>query len=314
DEQGLLGFAFHPNYAQNRMYYIYFVESSGNSCFGNNPRFNMVAERTAGTSLRPAASDPQRTIQRLRDPSDNRNGGTIDFDKDGYLVVGIGDGGTTQGDPQNRSQNLDSLHGKFLRLDVNSDAFPDDTTRNYAIPTSNPFAVSGGRPEIWAYGARNPYRWSFHPVTGEIWLGDVGQWDWEEVTRVPKGANLGWRLREGNVCFNPATGCPSEGLQRNALVLPHAQASCITGGAFFTSSAAPRAFHGTYLVADFGTSRVWAARPQGDTLLNLAEIGSVSRVASFDRDRHGRILVTAHGTTTTGPGNNTPNGRVLLLE
>lgn len=307
DEQGLLGFAFHPNFAQNRKYYIYYVEASGGgNCFGNNfPRFNMVSERTAGESMRPATSDPQRTILRLRDPYDNHNGGTIEFDKDGYLVVGIGDGGTTQGDPQNRAQNLDSLHGKFLRLDVNGDDFPNDTTRNYAIPASNPFATSGGRPEIWAYGARNPYRWSFHPVTGDIWLGDVGQWDWEEVSRVPKGANLGWRIREGNACFNPSSGCTSAGLQAPALVLGRTAATCITGGTFFVGSPSS-AFNDTYIFGDFGTSRVWASRVQGDSLVNLTEIATISRVVSFDRDKQGRILVTTHGGTN--------NGRILLLE
>lgn len=310
DEQGLLGFAFHPNYAQNRKYYTYYVEATGSGCFSNNfPRFNMVAERTAGSSGRPATDDPQRTILRLRDPYDNHNGGTIGFDKDGYLVVGIGDGGTTQGDPQNRAQNLDSLHGKFLRLDVDSDAFPDDTTRNYAIPATNPFAVSGGRPEIWAYGARNPFKWSFHPVTGEIWLGDVGQWDWEEVTRVPKGANLGWRIREGNACFNPSSGCTSEGLLPPALTLARAAATCIVGGAFFVGPAS--AFNGAYIFGDHGTNRVWAARVQNDSLVDLTELGTVNKVVSFDRDRAGRILATTMSSSSNITNN---SGRVLVLE
>ncbi len=303
-EEGLLGFAFHPNYPQNRRYFTYFVGGTGG---GNAPRFNILAERTAGSSGRPATGDPQRTILSISDPYDNHNGGTIGFDKEGHLVLGIGDGGTVNGDPENRAQNLDSLLGKFLRVDVDSpDAYPNDSTRNYAIPSTNPFAVSGGRPEIWAYGARNPFKWSFHPVTGEIWLGDVGQWDWEEVTRVPKGANLGWRLREGNVCFNPAQNCPSSvGLERPVLVLPHTEASCITGGVFFAGPVS--AFNGTYIFGDFGTSRVWASRVQNDTLVDLTEIGTVSRVVSFDRDRKGRILVSAIGTTAT-------NGRVLVLE
>ncbi len=305
DEQGLLGFAFHPNYAQNRKYYIYYEDGTGG--FGNNSlRFNLLVERIAGETGRPATNDQQRTILRLRDPYDNHNGGTINFDKEGYLVLGIGDGGSINGDPENRSQNLDSLHGKFLRFDVDgADAFPDDTTRNYAIPASNPFATSGGRPEIWAYGARNPYRWSFHPVTGELWVGDVGQWDWEEVSRVPKGANLGWRLREANVCFNPSSGCPSEGLQHPALSLAHSEASCIVGGTFFVGPVSP--FNGAYIFGDFGTSRIWAARVQGDTLVNVTEIGTVNRLVSFDRDREGRILVSAIGTNAT-------NGRVLVLE
>lgn len=310
DEQGLLGFAFHPDYVQNRKYYLYYEEGSG-SCLGNTARYNMVVERTAGASGRPATSDAQRTILRLRDPYDNHNGGTIAFDKEGYLVVGIGDGGTTQGDPQNRAQNLDSLHGKFLRLDVNGDDYPNDTTRNYAIPPTNPFAVSGGRPEIWAYGARNPWKWSFHPLTGELWAGEVGQWTWEKITRVPKGANLGWRLREGPVCFNPATNCPSEGLLPPALSLRAADAGSITGGVFFIGDPSS-AYHGAYIFGDFLRHKLFAARVQDTILVDSTGIGTLFRVVSFDRTHEGQILATSISVNQNNTANNT--GRVFVLE
>ncbi len=323
DEQGLLGFAFHPEFAQNRKYYVYFVDGTGGGFGGGgfpggggtSQRFNVIAERTAGSSGRPATADAHRTIIRIPDPYDNHNGGTIAFDTTGALVLGIGDGGTTQGDPQNRAQSPDSLHGKFLRFDVDSpDAYPADTTRNYAIPADNPFKDSTGyRPEIWALGARNPWKWSFHPVTGEIWMGEVGQWDWEKISRVPKGGNLGWRLREGPVCFNPATNCPSEGLVPPALSLPHLNPSSITGGVFFTSVASSP-FNGTYIFGDYGSFHVWAARVQGDSLVDLTEIGSVNKVVSFDRDHQGNILATSISSSTSRQNISSSEGSVFILE
>jgi glucose/arabinose dehydrogenase len=309
DEQGLLGFAFHPNFTTNRKYYVYFVGGTSQA------RLNVVAERTAGTSGRPATSDAQRTVFRITDPYDNHNAGSLGFDGEGHLVFAIGDGGTTQGDPQNRAQNRDSLHGKFLRIDVNSDAYPADTARNYAIPATNPFKDSLNiRPEIWALGLRNPWKWSFHPVTGEIWVGDVGQSTQEEVSRVPKGANLGWRIREGNACYNPSTNCQSlsAGFQAPALTLTTSQGTCIAGGTFFLGNSAS-AFHGTYIFGDHGSHRVWATRVQGDSLVGMTQIGSVNKVVSFDRDRQGRILATTI-SPTTGFSISSNIGRVLVLE
>jgi glucose/arabinose dehydrogenase len=310
-EQGLLGFAFHPQYLTNRKYYVYYVTGANTT---QNPWVDLLVERTAGVSGRPATSDAQRIINRITDPYDNHNAGTLGFDKEGYLVYAIGDGGTTQGDPQNRAQNPDSLLGKFMRLDVDGpDAYPSDTTRNYAIPATNPYKDSVGvRPEIWARGVRNPWKWSFHPVTGDIWVGDVGQDTWEEISRVPKGGNLGWRQREGNACYNPSTNCLSTGLQAPALVLPRSSATCITGGVFFAGASSAE-FNGTYIFGDHGTHRVWAARLQGDTLVDLTQIGSVNKVASFDRDRQGRVLATTI-SPTSGFAITSNIGRVMVLE
>jgi glucose/arabinose dehydrogenase len=308
-EDGLLGFAFHPGFAQNRKYYVFFVGGT------TSARLNVVAERIAGPSGRPATTDAHRTVLRITDPYDNHNGGTIAFDKEGYLVIAIGDGGTTQGDPQNRAQNPDSLLGKFLRIDVDSpDAYPSDTTRNYAIPSTNPYKDSANvRPEIWARGLRNPWKWTIHPVTGEIWAGDVGQDRWEEITRVPKGANLGWRQREGNVCFNPTTNCLSDGLQPPAMALQRSHATSITGGTFFLGDPSS-AFHGTYIFGDYGTTRnMWAARVQNGMLVDSTRIGEFNKVVSFDRDRQGRILATSI-SATVGFGISSNIGRVVVLE
>jgi glucose/arabinose dehydrogenase len=309
DEQGLLGFAFHPQFAANGKYYVYFQGGT------TTARLNTLAERVAGTSRRPSTADAQRTLFRLSDPYDNHNGGTLGFDGEGHLVFAIGDGGTTSGDPENRAQNKQSFHGKFLRVDVNgADAFPADTNRNYAIPATNPFKDSSAYlPEIWAYGLRNPWKWSFHPVTGEIWAGDVGQNTFEEVSRVPKGANLGWRLREAHVCFNPATNCPSEGLQPPAISIPSSLAGSVTGGTFFTGTPSS-AFNNTYIFGDYGTHRVWAFKVGANgALSDSTVIGSVNKVVSFDRDRQGRILATSI-SPTTGFQITSNIGRVMVLE
>lgn len=318
-EQGLLGFAFHPQYLTNRKYYVYYITGGGTA---QNPWIDRLVERTAGVSGRPATSDAQRTLSRIADPYDNHNAGTIGFDKEGYLVYAIGDGGPgSGGDPQRRSQNPDSLLGKFMRLDVDSpDAYPSDTTRNYAIPATNPFKDSAGyRPEIWARGLRNPWKWTFHPVTGEIWAGDVGQDLYEKITKVPKGGNLGWSIMEANSCFNhdgsftsPLSSCNTAGIKQPALALPHTTATCITGGTFFIGNPSS-AFDGTYIFGDHGKHTVWAARVQGDTLVDLTQIGSVNKVASFDRDREGRVLATSI-SPSTGFGISSNIGRVLVLE
>jgi glucose/arabinose dehydrogenase len=273
-----------------------------------------VAERVAGSSLRPLTSDVQRTLLRVSDPYDNHNGGTLGFDGEGHLVLAIGDGGTTSGDPEHRAQNPQSFLGKFLRFDVNGpDAFPSDTTRNYAIPSTNPFKDSASYlPEIWAYGLRSPWKWSFHPATGEIWAGDVGQDKYEEISRVPKGANLGWRLREGPACFNPSTGCPSEGLQPPIQTMQRTHASSITGGVFFMGDPSS-AYHGAYVFGDYGTHRLWAFRYQNGALVDSTVIGSINKVVSFDRDRQGRILATS--ISPTNAFTITSNiGRVFVLE
>lgn len=310
DEQGLLGFTFHPDFLTNHKYYIYYVGGTASA------RGDIIAERTAGSSLRPATSDAQRTILRISDPYDNHNSGTILFDQEGYLLFGIGDGGTTSGDPQNRAQNTDSLLGKFLRFDVNgADAFPSDTARNYAIPATNPFVnMAGYKPEIWAYGARNPWKWTLNPETGTVWVGDVGQDTWEKVTRVPKGANLGWRFREGPVCFNPTTNCPSDGILFPDLSLRDSIATAIIGGTFF--HAVPGTpFAGSYIFGDHGTSRIWAVRVEGDSLIDstLTRIGTLNKPVSFDRDRQGRVLVTTI-SPSVGFGISSNVGRVLVLE
>jgi glucose/arabinose dehydrogenase len=312
DEQGLLGFAFHPNYNANGKYYLYYVTGTSGAT-----RADHIVERVAGTSGRPATSDAQRTILSLSDPYDNHNGGTIGFDSEGFLMAGLGDGGSG-GDPENRAQNKMDLLGKFIRLDVNgADAFPSDTARNYAIPATNPFKDSASyRPEIWAYGVRNPWKWSFHPVTGAVWAGDVGQEYREEVSRVAKGANMGWKIREGNTCYNPSNGgnplssCVSTGMTEPVLTVVRGKAQSITGGAFFTGNPAS-AYHGVYIYGDYVSDSVWAARIVNDSVTEQIRLGLVYNVSSFNRDAHGRVLAVSLSAASAVGAN---NGIVYVFE
>ncbi|MCA9753242.1 MAG: PQQ-dependent sugar dehydrogenase, partial [Gemmatimonadetes bacterium] len=199
NEQGLLGLAFDPDYDTNGYFYTYYIAGTGAG--------NSVIRRYTVTS-NPDVADPNTEYKIFRYPQafTNHNGGTIEFGPDGYLYLGLGDGGSAN-DPGNRAQNGLELLGKMLRVDVTMDDFPADTLQNYAIPPSNPFVGDPNfRDEIWSYGVRNPYRWSFDPSTGDLWMADVGQNCYEEVNFQPGtsvgGENWGWRIMEGTHCFN----------------------------------------------------------------------------------------------------------------
>lgn len=206
------------------------------------------------------------------------------------MYVGIGDGGSG-GDPEARAQNLDSLLGKIHRLNVDSaDAFPSDTTRNYAIPSDNPFVGQGtAKAEIWAYGLRNPWKWSFHPTTGKLWVGDVGQDAQEEISLVPKGGNMGWKIREGNSCYSPSSGCTSVGLVPAKISIPQPTAQSITGGVFFVGNPSA-AFNGTYIFGDYVTDSIWAARLVNDSVVERIRLGTINTISSFNLDNQGRVF------------------------
>ncbi|HLU69165.1 MAG TPA: PQQ-dependent sugar dehydrogenase, partial [Fibrobacteria bacterium] len=195
EDGGLLGFAFHPDYVNNRIYYLYYVAAV---TVKPHPGRILLEERYADSTLRARdTTRAPRLILSLDKPYVYHNGGTLRFGPDGFLYTAIGDGGSS-GDPQNRAQNPGVLWGKFLRIMPDGpDAYPDDPTRNYGVPADNPFVDSAGYlPEIWAYGLRSPWKWDWNPLTGTIWVGDVGQSQYEEVTTVPRGGNLGWKIRE----------------------------------------------------------------------------------------------------------------------
>lgn len=278
NEQGLLGVAFHPDFGENRKYYVNYVHPENGA--------TIVAERIADTSLLRDAGTPQRVVMEIPQPYGNHNGGTITFGPDdGYLYIGTGDGGSG-GDPGNRAQDPGELLGKFLRIDVDG----RDAGKEYAVPADNPFMDNSAYlPEIWAVGLRNPWKWSFRPETGEIWAGDVGQGTREEITRVPRGANLGWRIWEGDHCY--AGSCSREGMTMPVLDLDRDEAVSVTGGVFFTADA-ESPFYGGYVFGDYGSGTVWVLREDESGAWTRTRAGRVPDVSSFDTDARGRVFAS----------------------
>src|SRR4029079_12881205 len=227
-ERGLLGLAFHPSYPKVPYFYVNFTDTHGNTAIdrftvSSNPD---VANRQSGFR-----------VLTITQPYANHSGGDIAFGRDGYLYIGMGDGGSA-GDPGNRAQSLSSLLGKMLRIDVNHRT----STRNYVSPATNPYVGKTGLDEIWARGLRNPWRWSFDRATGNLWIGDVGQDRYEEVDRSPvsgstpagRGLNYGWRVLEARACYNPSSGCSTSGKTMPLIAYAHTSTGtdncAVTGG------------------------------------------------------------------------------------
>ncbi|MFI5120775.1 MAG: PQQ-dependent sugar dehydrogenase [Thermoanaerobaculia bacterium] len=243
-ERGLLSIAFEPGTGPKSQFWADYTDVNGDTTVS---LFSFAGDLAAAAS--------ETVVLKIAQPFANHNGGQLAFGPDGYLYVGMGDGGSA-GDPNNNGQSLSTLLGKILRIDVR--AFP------YGIPRDNPFAGSvAARPEIWAYGLRNPWRFSFDRKTGDLWIGDVGQDAWEEVDFQPAGsaggANYGWRLTEGNHCFNPATGCPTSGITFPVAEYSHASGCSITGGFVYRGGDFAR-LSGIYFYADYCSGRVWGLR------------------------------------------------------
>ena len=299
-EQGLLGLAFDPAYVSSGKFYVYVVNAAGDL------EVRQYSRSTANPDLADGASG--NVILTIPHPVNaNHNGGWIGFGPDGYLYIATGDGGSG-GDPANNAQNLDVLLGKMLRIDVSTDAFPADPNRDYTIPTDNPFAATAGADEIWAYGLRNPWRPSFDRVTGDLYIADVGQNQWEELNHQPAGVggvNYGWVVKEGTHVFDPTRpGNPpptSPGLTDPLVEYPHASDG--TGGFAVTGGYVHRGqspgMQGVYLYADFVTSEVWSFRVVDGAAVDAANRtdqivavgGSVDQIASFGEDGHGNLYV-----------------------
>jgi glucose/arabinose dehydrogenase len=239
---GLLGMAFHPRFAENGFAYVVYTG------FGGPTNLRLVlsrfVSRDGGQTFDPAS---EQVLLRLDKPWEDHNGGHIAFGKDGYLYFGTGDGGSPQ-DKLNNAQNPNQLFGKMLRLDV-------DGGTPYGIPPGNPFAKGGGRPEIYALGLRNPWSWSFDRLTGELWLGDVGESSLEEVNKIVLGGNYGWPLKEGTAWFrgSPGTAPP---LVDPEYVYPHTDGFAVLGGYVYRGSAIP-SLAGKYVFADYSFGRLW---------------------------------------------------------
>ncbi len=285
NEQGLLGLAFHPDYAANGYFFVNYTDNNGDT---------VVARYTVSSDPDRADPDSERVVLQIAQPYPNHNGGALAFGPDGFLYIGMGDGGAG-GDPQNNAQNPLSLLGKLLRIDVNTGA--DDAP--YALPADNPFITRAEvRPEIWALGLRNPWRFSFDQLTGDLYIGDVGQNAIEEVDFQPAGSpggeNYGWRFYEGSRPYQDAGSAPA-GVVPPIAEYTHAEGGCsVTGGYVYRGAALP-ALHGVYLFADYCTGRIWAlARDAGGAWQRQPFSQAAFQVSAFGQDAAGELYLLSH--------------------
>ena len=297
-ERGLLGFAVAPDFATTGTFYVYLTNLAGDS--------ELRRYRTLAGNRDQADAASGDLILTFAQPFSNHNGGWLDFGPDGFLYLGSGDGGSG-GDPQNNGQNTNNLLGKILRLDVRSDGFPGDPLRDYAIPPGNPFATAGGRPEIWAYGLRNPWRASFDPLTQNLWIGDVGQGAVEEIDLMRPGdggANFGWRVFEGTQLFS---GPAIAGTMPPVAEYLHGggarEGNSVTGGHVYRGPV--EALRGQYVFGDFVNGNLWsipirrisqsATVPSAQFILRRTDFtpaqGAINNIASFGVDQQGNLYV-----------------------
>jgi glucose/arabinose dehydrogenase len=284
-ERGLLGLAFHPSYASDGRFYVDYTDPDGNTAISEMRR----------SAASPLVADPasERVLLRIDQPYPNHNGGMLAFGPDGDLYVGMGDGGSA-GDPEDRAQDRSTLLGKILRIDVDH----PDAGRAYGIPTTNPAAaVAGARPEVWASGVRNPWRFSFDQTTGDLWIGDVGQDSWEEVDRLTaasgggRGADLGWRLMEGRACYDPPSGCATGGLTAPLAVYGHGPDCAVTGGYVYRGTQSP-AIAGAYLFGDYCSGRIRALDAAGPDVQDPSLLlQSGHALSSFGQGDDGELYV-----------------------
>jgi glucose/arabinose dehydrogenase len=277
-ERGLLGLAFHPRFTENRRFFVNYTDRGGDT--------HIAEFRARDADAADAGSE--RTLLVIAQPFSNHNGGGLAFGRDGRLYIGLGDGGSG-GDPLNNGQRLDTLLGKMLRLDV-------DGAEPYTVPSDNPFrGRAGARPEIWAHGLRNPYRFAFDGATGDLYIGDVGQNAREEVSvglfARGGGENYGWNVMEGSACYATAS-CDRSGLTLPVHDYGHDQGCSITGGVVYRGCRMPD-LAGAYFFGDFCRGSVRSLRLAGGRAGELREwsLRGVSAVSSFGVDADGELYV-----------------------
>ena len=278
-EQGLLGIAFHPNFTQNGYFYVDYVAA--------NPTRTVIARYSINlTNPNLADKTSEFIIIEIDQPFSNHKGGQIAFGPDGYLYVGMGDGGSA-GDPLGNAQSLSTLLGKILRIDVNMPS----SGLNYGIPPDNPFVgdSKGYRQEIFAYGFRNPWRFSFDYISGMLWVGDVGQNRIEEIDMVQKGKNYGWNIMEGTLPYNGST---PGGLESPIFEYEHSLGNAIIGGYVYHGSVLV-ALRGAYIYGDYGSGKIWALTANGTSITNMLLVSSNLPLSSFGLDQSGELYVCA---------------------
>lgn len=281
-ERGLLGLAFPPNYANKGYFYVNYTNSDGDT---------VVARYHVTTDLEVADPNSEEILLTIAQPFANHNGGHLTFGPDGYLYIGTGDGGSG-GDPRNNGQSLSTLLGKILRIDVESGTTP------YAIPATNPFASStADRREIWAFGLRNPWRFSFDRQTGNLYIGDVGQNTYEEIDFQPAsslgGENYGWKIMEGTHCYN-ASSCNQSGLTLPVVEYDHEQGCSVTGGVVYRGQRFPR-LNGTYLYGDYCSGRIWGLILLPSSQQNVQLFDAPYPISTFGEDEAGEVYLTDYG-------------------
>jgi len=280
-EKGLLGVAFHPNYSQSGRFYLNYDRIS------SGQMETVIAEyKVLATDPNQADPASERILLTVNQPFPNHKGGQLAFGPDGFLYIGLGDGGS-EGDPLGKGQNLQTLLGKMLRIDIDH----TDLQLQYAIPPGNPFASGGGFAEIWAYGLRNPWRFSFERSTGRLFCADVGQDQFEEVDLLQKGGNFGWNIMEGAHCFNPPSGCNMTGLILPIAEYDHSQGETVIGGYVYHGSAIPTLV-GVYVFGDFSNGKIWGLTENPPGTWTRAQLLSTGRrISSFGQDAAGEMYV-----------------------
>lgn len=292
NEEGLLSLAFHPDFAKNREFFVYYTAEP--------PKRSVLSRFKASEDGLRGLPESEEVLLEIAQPYWNHNGGTVCFGPDGMLYLGVGDGGAA-GDPKEAGQDLGQHLAKILRIDVNR----KDPGKPYAIPPDNPFVgVRGAKPEVWAYGMRNPWRMAFDRKTGELWTGDVGQNEWEEIDIVVRGGNYGWNVREGAHDYRGGTpGAYGSDYIDPVAEYPRNEGISVTGGAVWRSTIHP-SLDGVYVYGDFGSGRLWGMRHEKGRTTGPKVLlrGGKSKWSSIDQLNDGTLILTSMEGGERGPG------------
>ncbi len=279
-EKGLLSVAFHPDFKENQRFFVNYTKS-------DRGLKTVIAEYGVSVEDANVAELDERVVLEIDQPFSNHNGGQLQFGPDGFLYIGMGDGGSG-GDPSGNGQNINTLLGSLLRIDV-------DNGMPFSVPSDNPFVGIDGADEIWAYGLRNPWRFSFDSSDGRLFLADVGQNSFEEVDLIEKGGNYGWNIMEGLHCFSSdISGCNEEGLILPVTEYSHDEGNSITGGYVYRGQDIEELV-GSYIFADYVSSTIWALNEVGENIWERKEIlESGILISSFGEDEGGELYIVDH--------------------